>query len=481
MSLRLRILRIMILITALTVALSVGVGYYVTQRQFEAFVDELGRNEAGDLASRLSRAYTQASGWETIDLALADAGYIYESQTEHQEAAGGEKNGEAPESFHVDRIHVVVVDADGRIVRDNLSEFEIGQMRPDLSGQPIAIQDLHIGQTVGYAYVDVDQSFLASESHGFLRDLILSSIIGGLLTLVIATLLANSLSKRITEPVTALTQVTQAIAQRDEPTLLPIDTADEIGQMSTAFNRMTKALQRQRDMRKRLIDDVSHELNTPLTVIQLEAKGLLDELQEPKRAAEHIIEEVSMLRNLVNDLDWLAETDTGDLQLHLETCAIDQLLISEVKRWQPQAQVHQANLTLHPLPQLPTIQIDPRRIRQALGNIIQNALTHSEPSQVSVQASIEADDHLHILVSDDGSGIAPADIPHLFERFYRTYRYRGGGSGLGLDIARAIAEAHRGTIAVLSGGIGQGATVRLRLPLSTGIETGGQAIDSSAE
>ncbi len=466
MSLRLRILRILILITALTVTLSVGVGFYVAQRQFEAFVDELGRNEAQNLASRLSRAYTEAAGWETLQIALADAGYEYDSKSEHQEGPGGEGGGEASETFHVDRIRVVVTDLEGRIVRDNLSSLEIGRLGPELSGQRTEIHDLRTGLTVGHAYVDVDQKFLASESHGFLRDLIVSSIIGGLLTAMIAALLANSISNRITEPVTALTRATQAIAQQDEPTLLPVTADDEISQMSRAFNQMTGALQRQREMRKRLIDDVSHELNTPLTVIQLEAKGLQDKLQAPEQAAHHIMEEVNMLRNLVNDLDWLAETDTGDLQLHIEACAIDRLFISEVDRWQPQAQARQVSLLLHPLPRLPAIQIDPLRIRQALGNIIQNALKHSEPDQVAVRATVDGSGRLLISVADDGAGIAPADLPYIFQRHYRGDQYRGRGAGLGLDIARTIIEAHNGTIAIHSDGIGYGTTVRFRLPLT---------------
>jgi len=466
MSLRLRILRIMILVAVLTVLLSVGVGYYVTQRQFQAFVGDLSRNEADNLAGRLSRAYTEVSSWETLDIALAEAGYVYDSPTEHQESPGGEGSREAAESLHLDRIRVVVTDAEGRIVHDNLSQLESGLPSPELSGQRIDIRDFQSGDTVGRAYVDVDQSFLASESHGFLRDLVISSIIGGLLTIAIAALLASSLSKRITEPVTALTQATQALAQHNEPTLLPVATSDEIGQMSMAFNRMTSALQRQRQMRKRLLDDVSHELNTPLTVIQLEAKGLLDDLQTPRQAAHHIIEEVNMLRNLVNDLDWLAETDTGDLQLKREPCSMEQLLISEVERWQPQAQAQQISLMLQPLPSLPTLHIDPLRIRQALGNIIQNALKHSEAGQVRVLASREGDKRLDISVTDDGAGIDPADIPRIFERYYRSDQYRVRGSGLGLDIARAIVEAHGGTIAVHSAGLGQGTTVRLRLPLT---------------
>ena len=133
------------------------------------------------------------------------------------------------------------------------------------------------------------------------------------------------LSKRITAPVTALTEATQAIAQGNT-TRLPVTSSDELGRMSAAFNQMTSALETQRDLRSRLINDLSHELNTPLSVIQLEAKGLRDGLQTPESASDQIIREVDRLRGLVTDLNWLAETDYGELRLTLEASSIYELL-----------------------------------------------------------------------------------------------------------------------------------------------------------
>ena len=458
MSLRWRILRVLMLMTALMVALSLGLGIYAARQQFDAFVDELGRREAKDLAGRLSRAYTEAGGWETLEAVLAEEGYLYEVESEHGE--GNEGESEESALFHIDRIRVVIVDREGRVIQDNFAELASAQTAPDLAGQRTEILDLQTGQTVGYAYVDVNQDFLANESLGFLRQLLLRSIIGGLLIIAMALLLATSLSKRITAPITALTQ---AMTQLDDAAPLPVASADELGRMSMAFNQMTRDLQKQRDLRKGLINDVSHELNTPLTVIQLEAKGLLDGLQKPTQAARRIIQEVRMLRNLVNDLNWLAETDSGEAQFKLESCALDQLLISEVERWQPPAQAQHISLSLRPLPSLPPLQLDPMRIRQALGNIIHNALQHTSQGQVTVAAAIKDDEYLQISVTDDGAGIAAADLPHIFHRFYRQAPSRG--RGLGLDIARAIIEAHGGGIAVHSDGIGRGAQVTFRLPL----------------
>ncbi len=464
MSLSRRILSVLILMIVLSILSSLTIGHYATQRQLNTFVGDLGRHEARKLAQRLSRAYTESNGWDTIDSALSESGYVYTESSEKGEEHEAEREREESRLFHVDRIRILIVDLEGKIILDNFSDFVVGENDRALGGHRMEVLDLKNGRVVGYSHFDVNGDFLARESLGFLHELLISSSIAGLLTLVIALLLATSLSKGITAPVIALTKAMQAIAQRNDAILLPSNSSDELGQMSNAFNQMTSALQRQRDLRKRLINDIAHELNTPLTVIRLEAKGLLDKLQTSSQAARHIIQEVIMLRNLANDLNWLAETDSSELQLNLEQRAIDQLLTGEVERWQPHAEARHISLLLDPVPRLPTIQLDPTRMRQALGNIIANALQHTEGGRVIVAASMKDDKTVEISVKDNGTGIAPEELPYIFRRYYRTEQSHGSGTGLGLDIARTIIEAHGGAVAVKSEGIGCGTTVQFRLP-----------------
>ncbi len=190
---------------------------------------------------------------------------------------------------------------DGRVVKDNLSELLAGAAAPGLDGYRAAVTDLAANEVAGYVYVDGNHAFLSTESHGFLNTLLYITLIGGVLTAWVDILLAAWLSKRITAPVTALTEAAQAIAQGDSKQLA-VTSSDELGRMSAAFNRMTSALETQRNLRRRLINDVSHELNTPLNVIQLEAMGLRDGLQAPESAADHIIQEVDRLRGLATEL-----------------------------------------------------------------------------------------------------------------------------------------------------------------------------------
>ena len=467
MSLRWRIMASTVLVIVLTVLISIGVGYYATQSRLGVFVDEIGDDEASRLARNLSREYTAAGGWETVDRPLSEAGYIYDGVPQRERHDEGE--GESLELFHQDPIRVVIAGVDGRVVRDNLSELAPRTDTPDLDGHRETVFDLATDQPVGHVYVDVDHELLSTESHGFLNTLLYIIVIGGILTVGVAILLAAWLSKRITAPVVALTEATQAIAQGDTARL-PVTSSDELGRMSAAFNRMTSTLETQRDLRRRLINDVSHELNTPLTVIQLEATGLRDGLQTPESASDHIIEEVDRLRGLVNDLDWLAESDHGELRLNLQASSIHELVAAEVDRWQPQSQARQVELSLEAFVDLPDMDIDWMRMSQALGNILTNAINCTEPGgHVWVRAGLESDEALAISITDDGFGIHTADLPHVFDRFYRTdqSRSRGiGGTGLGLAITRAIIEAHGGATTVTSDGLGQGVAVTIRLPLN---------------
>ncbi len=465
MSLRWRIMVSIVFVILLTVFITVGLGYYATQSRLGVFVNEIGGDEASRLAQNLSREHTAAGGWETVDRPLSEAGYLYDGVPLAERHEEGE--GESRDRFHKDPVRVVITGVDGRVVRDNLSQLLPGTIARDLDGHRETVFDLTTDQPVGHVYVDVNHELLSAESNGFLNTLLYITAIGGALTAGVAMLLALWLSKRVTAPVTALTEATQAIVQ-GETARLPVTSSDELGRMSAAFNRMTAALETQRGLRRRLINDVSHELNTPLTVIQLEAKGLRDGLQTPESASEHIVQEVDRLRGLVTDLDWLAETDHGELRLALEASSIHELLTTEAERWQPQSQSRQVELSVEAPAGLPDVDIDRMRMSQALGNVLSNAIHSAEAGgSVAVRAELDAE-ALAISVIDDGVGIHAADLPHVFERFYRAgqSRSRGtGGKGLGLAITRAIVEAHGGTVTVRSDGLGRGAVATLRLPL----------------
>ncbi|MXX80382.1 MAG: HAMP domain-containing histidine kinase [Chloroflexi bacterium] len=465
MSLRWRIMGSLVLLAALTVAISVGVGYWATESRLSVFVSEISDNEAAYLARSVSEEYTAVGGWHTVGDALARAGYL-NAEASHDEGEDS-RGDEAGESFHLEQVRVVITDVYGRVVTDNMSVLASGADATDLDGSRRTVYDLSTNQPVGRLFVDVDQELLSSESHGFLSTLLYIILFAGLGTVAAAILLSNWLAKRITAPVKALTEATQAIARGDS-TPLDITTNDELGRMSAAFNQMADTLETQRELRRRLIHDLSHELNTPLSVVQLEAAGLRDGLQSPEQAAGQIVQEVDRLRGLLTDLNALAETDSGELRLDSEQVAVSDLLSREVTRWQPRADARGVALSLEPVADLPEIPVDRMRISQALGNVLNNAIQSTEPGgDVVVRAALGPEQSASISVIDDGVGISADDLPHLFDRLYRTAQSRDrgvSGSGLGLAITRAIVEAHGGTVTAESDGPSQGATITLTLP-----------------
>lgn len=489
MSLYWRFLGAFVLLILFAVSLSAGIGYYATLDRLDAFGGELSGKAADLVARQLGQSYTYSDGWETLVVTVSDAGprtgagtgtdtgTAPEQAPRNEAAVQGDAQGEHYVLFHKrtgeDKVRVFLDVGDGYVLYNDLTELFQDRAAPDPDAQPAGEQIVDVSgdsarRAVGYAILDFYQAFGATESQNFVRGLLYTTLIGGLLTVAIALLLAAWLSKRISTPVTALTEAFRTVAQRGDAALLPVTSSDELGQMSSAFNRMTTALQTQRDLRNRLLDDVSHELSTPLSIIRLEAHALRKGLQSPPQAADRIVQEVDMLGNLVRDLGWLAETESDELQLSLEPCAVEQLLTAELARWQQQAEIDGIALSLQAPPDLPAFNLDPLRMSQALGNVIDNALRHTQAGgRIEVAATSAEEGRLTISVTDDGAGISSADLPHVVDRFYRADRSRSrrtGGAGLGLAIARAVVEAHGGALSVSSAGRGRGTTVRFDLP-----------------
>jgi signal transduction histidine kinase len=157
-------------------------------------------------------------------------------------------------------------------------------------------------------------------------------------------------------------------------------------------------------------------------------------------------------------------------------CSLGQFLNAEAERWQLQAQAQQITLCLQVPPELPTLTLDPARMSQAVGNLVQNAFQHTEAGdRITVTTTEQRGARVGISVSDDGAGIDVADLPHIFSRFYRTDHSRDrrtGGSGLGLAIAQAIVESHGGRIEATSPGVGRGSTFSIYLPVNGAAEKG---------
>jgi signal transduction histidine kinase len=268
--------------------------------------------------------------------------------------------------------------------------------------------------------------------------------------------------RRLANPLGELMEASGRVADGDYATRVPERGSREVRSLYHAFNTMTARLEQNEEQRRRLLADVTHELRTPLTVIQGNLEGLLDGLYP--RDDEHLaslLDETRVLSRLVEDLRTLSLAESGALKLQREPTDLAALLDNTAAAFRAQAEAAQVALTIEAAPDLPLLDIDPVRIREVTANLVANALRYTPPGgSIRAAAALEqGGQQVVVSVSDSGRGIAPEDLPHVFDRFYKSADSRG--SGLGLAIAKNLVAAHGGEIAAHSAGAGTTLTFTL--------------------
>lgn len=245
---------------------------------------------------------------------------------------------------------------------------------------------------------------------------------------------------------------------------------DELGQLAHSFNRMAAALERIESMRRELIGNVAHELRTPLTSIKGYMEGLIDGvLPAEPTTFEKVYREADRLHRLIYDLQELSRIEEGAFSLNLRPVSLAYLVMATAERLRPQFEDKGVALETDLSSDLPRIQADEDRLGQVLLNLVGNALQYTPSGgRVLVRARVEGN-RVQVAVIDAGIGIAAEHLPHLFDRFYRPDASRsraGGGTGIGLTIARRLIEAHGGEIVAMSEGLGKGSTFMVSLPVA---------------
>jgi signal transduction histidine kinase len=285
---------------------------------------------------------------------------------------------------------------------------------------------------------------------------------------------ATFFSSRVTRPLARLTRAAQTMAEGDLSvrvgTRSPVRELDDL---AGAFNTMASSLSDADRQRRQMTADVAHELRTPLAIIRGRLEGMQDGIYTatPDQIAT-LLNETALLERLIEDLRLLALADAGQLPLHTESIEPAALLHSVARSFAEQARSQGIDLRVAGLPPLPELEADPQRISQVLGNLVANSLRHTPAGgTVLLNAWVtnqEGQQAMCMSVSDSGSGIAPADLPHIFDRFYRSDPARtraGGGAGLGLAIAKRMIEAHHGSIWAESSP-GKGTIIYFSLPMA---------------
>ena len=281
----------------------------------------------------------------------------------------------------------------------------------------------------------------------------------------------SSLYTRYGRPLETLFDTINAVEAGDLSARVPDNKSDMFSDLFKRFNKMVGELERAEQQRRNLTADVAHELRTPLHIIQGNLEGILDGVYQP--TPEHInatLDETRLLTRLVNDLQTLSLAETGQLPLHPTHFLLADLIQDLTSSFSSQAASQGIDLQTNSSNPNQELTADYDRLNQVISNLISNALRHTPRGgtiSIETQAAPSLERGVQIQVKDTGAGIAPDDLPFIFDRFWRGDKSRSERthSGLGLAIAKQLIHAHGGTIDVQSQ-VGLGTTFKIELPLA---------------
>jgi signal transduction histidine kinase len=326
----------------------------------------------------------------------------------------------------------------------------------------------HIQAALGYVPPDVARHLDMAYSDATLVSL------GVAVAAAILAALAVSwvVSERLVRPVRTLAGAAQRIAHGSRGARVDVRGSDELAQLATAFNEMAASLDRAELVRRQLLADVAHELRNPLATVESYIEALADGvLPADSDNWRAIRAETARLTRLVDDLQQVSRAEADQLDLRPTPTDPGVLVREAVRAAGPSFAAKGVELALEIEPGLTNVDVDRERMTAVLANLLGNALRHT-PTGGRVTASGRRDgEQIEIVVADNGEGIGAEHLERVFERFYRVDPARSrasGGTGIGLAIVRAIVQAHGGTVAAASDGVGRGATFTIRLP--TGVQ-----------
>jgi signal transduction histidine kinase len=475
-SLRTRLILSFVLIIVATMGSFSLAGRSTINQWFNRMMVQMGREYAERAAQIFGWYYVNYDSWEGVEDVLVDFRRLPGNAP--WPSAQGEAPSQNAQPLGTGRMpwgnilpprdeRLLLVDAGGELVYD--SNPDGGAADELLANLTAGVQIVVDGERVGTVIAASSAGILNTFQEAYLRNVNRFVLVGGIGAILVAITWGAWTSVRILRPVKALSEASRKLAQGDYSQRIPIITDDELGEMTNSFNQMAAELERQEMLRRRGLADVAHELRTPLTVLQVDLESIEDGIiAADAETIQRLQLEVGTLRNLVEDLRILSLADAGELKLDLQPVDLGGLLQINVKRMQRQA----AEKGIGVGTELPEDELmvvgDEQRLSQVLMNLLANALQFTQSGGTIRATALQAGSQARVAIADTGEGISAADLPHVFERLYRSDQARArqnGGSGLGLSIARSLVEAQGGKIWVESSP-GQGSTFICEFPLA---------------
>lgn len=410
------------------------------------------------MAETLSEYYARAGSWEGVASLLQQTG------------GGGHGGGpgygwQMGMGMGMGSPPMVLTTPAGEVIASNRDDSST--LPADTRTVPIEVD----GKVVGVLHM-VPQGRAATEELTPGMEQMLAAMTSSLwLAVALATtagmMLSVLLARRIAAPLGQMAQAAHRIAAGDlQQQVVPTGGA-EITEVAVAFNQMSTSLQQAEQARRNLLADVAHELRTPISVLQGNLGAMLDDVY-PMSHEEiaTLYDEVLLLNRLVTDVHDLAQAEVGQLRVDCQPTDVAALATRLTTLFAEVGAAQDVTVQATGPATLPPVAADAARVQQVISNLLTNALRHTPTGgQVTVQAT-EQDNTLLVTVSDNGSGIAAEDVPHVFDRYWRAAPGSGHSSGLGLAIARQLVLAHGGDIGVESEP-GKGSRFWFTLPRGT--------------
>jgi signal transduction histidine kinase len=422
-----------LLVSLLAIGLAAIVVQNVTSAQFNNYLLEQQREQFLRVAAEY---YAENGNWRGVEIPLQAAQLLPPPPQPGQIPV--------PQPFSL-------TGRDGRVIipGGGFARGDIILQNVLTRGTPIEVD----GQIVGYLLTTgAPPAQRAIEAQYIERvNLALLAAAGG--GVVLALVLGLFVARMLTHPLRELTSATRSLARGELQQQVHVQTADEIGELAQAFNQMSADLAQAQQARKQMTADIAHDLRNPLTVLGGYLESLADGKLKPTPERFAAMQaEVAHLQCLVDDLRTLSLADAGELRLQKEPTHVADLLERLADSYRNQAEAQGIRLGVQVDAHLTEIALDPARMEQVLGNLVSNALRYTTPEGGEIWLNGKpAEGGVILEVVDNGSGISPEIIPHIFERSFRGDSSRSGDeSGLGLAIAKSIVELHGGEIGVES-------------------------------
>jgi two-component system sensor histidine kinase BaeS len=415
------------------------------QRRFDRFVADRDRFSYVNI---LAQNYETNGGWDNVETVLSRGRFQELGPYTHRPA-------------------LVLVDGDGQIIFMQGDYKEINQLLQHIhtGGEPIEVDGVVVGRLLTEPAPRQPQP--GSPEDAFLTGMTRAITLSALGATAIALALGGMLARTLTRPIRDLTAATRALAKGALGEQVTVRAQDEMGDLATSFNQMSADLAHASQLRRQMTADIAHELRTPLSLILGYTESLSDgKLPANQETFDIMHDEAQHLSHLIDDLRTLSLADAGELALNSRPVNARALLERAAMAYMPETQRQGISIQVEATADLPEVKVDPGRMAQVLENLMSNALRYTpEGGQITLSAAAEGNS-VSLCVQDNGVGIAPGDLPYVFDRFYRADKSRqreGGASGLGLAIAKSIVEAQGGSISVEST-LGEGTVFMIALP-----------------